>query len=63
MPDMLQPIARLLPLSFLVSSVRDIVVNGVGIAGQLPTVAGLLVWLAITLTLAIRLFRWKEVAT
>jgi ABC-2 type transport system permease protein len=63
MPDMLQPIARLLPLSFLVSSVRDIIVNGVGIAGQLPTVAGLLVWLAITLTLAIRLFRWKEVAT
>lgn len=63
MPDLLQPIARLLPLSFVVSSVREVIVNGVGIAAQIPTLIGLLVWLAIALTLAIRLFRWKEVAT
>jgi ABC-2 type transport system permease protein len=63
MPDMLQPVAKLLPLSFLVSGVRDNIVNGVSLADQLPTLAGLFVWLAISLTLAIRLFRWKEVAT
>ena len=63
MPDMLQPIARLLPLSFVVSSVREVIVNGVSIAAQIPTLIGLFVWLAISLTLAIRFFRWKEVAS
>jgi ABC-2 type transport system permease protein len=63
MPDVLQPVARLLPLSFLANGVRDIIVNGVGLLDQIPTLAGLLVWLAIALTLAIRRFRWKEVAT
>jgi ABC-2 type transport system permease protein len=63
MPDMLQPIARLLPLSFVVTSVREIIVNGVSIVEQIPTLVGLFVWLAIGLTLAIRFFRWKEVAT
>jgi len=62
-PDALQPVARLLPLSFLATGVRDIIVNGVGLLEQIPTLAGLLVWLAIALTLAIRRFRWKEVAT
>jgi len=63
MPDLLQPIARLLPLSFVVTSVREIIVNGVSIVQQIPTLVGLFVWLAIGLTLAIRFFRWKEVAT
>jgi len=63
MPDLLQPIARLLPLSFVVSSVREVILNGTPIAEQIPTLIGLLVWLAIGLTLAIRFFRWKEVAT
>ena len=62
MPDVLQPVARLLPLSFLATGVREIIVNGVSVFEQLPTVIGLLVWFAIALTLAIRLFRWKEVA-
>jgi ABC-2 type transport system permease protein len=63
MPDMLQPIARLLPLSFVVSSVREVIVNGLSLAQQVPTIIGLFVWLAISLTLAIRMFRWKEVAS
>jgi ABC-type multidrug transport system permease subunit len=62
MPGLLQPIANLLPLTFLVHAVRDVIVNGISIFAQLPTLAGLLVWLAIALTLAIRGFRWKEVA-
>lgn len=62
MPEALQPIASVLPLTFVVSSVREVVVNGVSLVEQLPTVAGLVVWLALGLTLAIRLFRWKEIA-
>jgi ABC-2 type transport system permease protein len=63
MPDALQPIASVLPLTFVVSSVREVIVNGVSLIEQIPTVIGLVVWLALGLALAIRLFRWKEVAT
>ncbi|HUF74450.1 MAG TPA: ABC transporter permease [Gammaproteobacteria bacterium] len=63
MPELLQPIAKLLPLSFVVSSVREVILDGTSIAEQIPTLIGLLAWLAIGLTLAIRFFRWKEVAT
>jgi ABC-2 type transport system permease protein len=62
MPGLLQPIASVLPLTFLVDAVREVIVNGVSIFAQLPTLAGLAVWLALALTLAIRGFRWKEVA-
>ena len=63
MPDALQPLAKILPLSFVVSSVREVIVNGVSLLQQIPTMLGLFVWLGISLTLAIRLFRWKEVAS
>jgi len=62
MPGALQPLARVLPLTFVVSSLREIIVNGLSLAEQLPTLLGLVVWLAIALFLAIRMFRWKEVA-
>jgi ABC-2 type transport system permease protein len=62
MPGILQPLARVLPLTFVVSSLREVIVNGLSLAEQIPTVLGLGVWLAIGLALAIRLFRWKEVA-
>lgn len=63
MPDVLQPVARLLPLSFVASSVREVIVNGLPLLQQIPTLIGLVVWLAISLLLAIKLFVWKEVAT
>lgn len=63
MPEPLQPVARLLPLSFVVSSVREVIINGLSIAEQIPTMIGLVVWLGVSLTLAIRFFRWKEVAS
>jgi ABC-2 type transport system permease protein len=61
-PEVLQPVARILPLSFLSTGVREIIVNGTSLAAQVPVLVGLIVWLGITLTLAIRMFRWKEVA-
>ena len=63
MPEGLQPIARLLPLSFLSTSVRAVIVDGQSLLEQIPTMIGLVVWLAISLLLAIKLFVWKEVAT
>jgi ABC-2 type transport system permease protein len=62
MPHALQPIAKVLPLTFVVASIRDVIVNGLSLFEQLPTLLGLVVWLALSLTLAIRQFRWKEVA-
>jgi ABC-2 type transport system permease protein len=63
MPEVLQPVASVLPLSFVVSGLREVIVNGLSIADQIPTVIGLAVWLVISLLLAIKLFVWKEVAT
>jgi ABC-2 type transport system permease protein len=63
MPDALQPIAKVLPLSFVAGSLREVIVNGLGLLEQIPTLVGLAVWLAIALFLAIRMFHWKEVAT
>jgi ABC-type multidrug transport system permease subunit len=63
MPAVLQPVASVLPLSFVVSGLREIIVNGLSIAEQIPTAIGLAVWLVISLLLAIKLFVWKEVAT
>ena len=63
MPEGLQPIASVLPLSFVVSGVRGVIIDGQSLLEQVPTVLGLVVWLAISLFLAIRMFVWKEVAT
>lgn len=63
MPEVLQPVANLLPLTFVASGVREVIVNGLSLAEQIPTMIGLAAWLAVSLTLAIRLFRWKDVAT
>jgi ABC-2 type transport system permease protein len=63
MPEGLQPIASVLPLSFVVDGLREVIVDGTGLLEQLPMLLGLAVWLAISLFLAIRMFVWKEVAT
>jgi len=43
MPHVLQPIAKLLPLSFVVNGFRDVIVNGLSLTQQIPTVIGLIV--------------------
>jgi ABC-2 type transport system permease protein len=63
MPDALQPLAKLLPLTYVVDGLREVIVNGLSLIDQIPTLIGLVVWLALSLTLAIRMFRWKEVAS
>jgi ABC-2 type transport system permease protein len=62
LPDLIPPLARLLPLSFVATGLREIIVNGAAIGDILSTLAGLIVWAIVALGLAIRLFVWKEVA-
>lgn len=63
MPELIQPVASLLPLSFVVTGLREVIVNGLSLLELMPTMLGLVVWLAIALFAAIKLFVWKEVAS
>lgn len=59
MPEALQVITGYLPLTYLADSMRDITIDGQVLWAQWPEVVGLAVWLAITFTIAVRLFRWE----
>ncbi len=62
LPQLLQPVAAALPLSFTATALRQIANDGVTLLGVLPQLAGLGVWMVVGLALATRLFVWKEVA-
>ena len=63
LPSWIQPLAKILPLSFVASSLREISNNGLSLFEILPQLAGLGAWLVIGFLLATRLFVWKEVAS
>ena len=63
MPTIVQPIASLLPLSFVVNGLRGVAIEGANVITLMPNVIGILIWIAIVLGFAIKLFNWKEVAT
>lgn len=62
LPALIQPVAKVLPLSFLADALRDIIIDGATLAQQLGNLVGLAVWAVLALLLAIRLFVWKDVA-
>jgi len=62
MPEIVQPIAYLLPLSFVSTGMRDIANEGASLISIMPSLIGIAVWLVIGFILATRLFVWKEVA-
>lgn len=62
MPEWIQPVAQLLPLSFVANALREIANNGTLLVDLAPSLAGIAVWFVIAFTLATRLFVWKEVA-
>ena len=62
MPGFIQPIAYVLPLSFVSTGMRDIANEGASLLGIMPSLAGITVWLVVAFVLATRLFVWKEVA-
>lgn len=62
MPELMQPVAQLLPLSFIATAMREIANNGAHLLEIMPSLIGIAVWLVIAFALAIRFFVWKEVA-
>ncbi len=62
MPALIQPIAYVLPLSFISTGMRDIANEGASLLAIMPSLLGIAVWLVIGFVLATRLFVWKEVA-
>ncbi len=62
LPDLVQPVAKLLPLSFISTGIREIAINGASLLELVPQLVGVTIWAVITLVLSIRMFVWKEVA-
>jgi len=62
LPDLVQPLAKLLPLSYISTGIREIAINGASLLELLPQLVGVSIWAVIVLVLSIRMFVWKEVA-
>jgi ABC-2 type transport system permease protein len=62
MPELIQPIAQILPLSFVSTGMRDIANEGASLLAIGPSLIGIAVWFVIAFMLATRFFVWKEVA-
>ena len=62
MPAIIQPIATMLPLSFVATAMREIANNGASLLDIAPSLIGISVWFVVAFVLATRLFVWKEVA-
>ena len=62
MPEWIQPVAHLLPLSFVSTGMREIANAGATLLEIFPSLIGIAVWFVISFIAATRLFLWKEVA-
>ena len=62
MPEIVQPIVYSLPLSSVVSSLREIANDGVSFMALSTSTIGVLIWVLISFVIATRFFVWKEVA-
>jgi len=62
LPDLVQPLAKLLPLSYISTGIREIAINDASLLELLPQLVGVSIWAVIVLVLSIRMFVWKEVA-
>ena len=63
MPEFVQPVASVLPLTFVVNGLREIATNGLTLMEIVPDLIGIAVWMVIGFLLATRYFVWKEVAS
>jgi ABC-2 type transport system permease protein len=59
MPQFLQSIARLIPLTYLADALRQVMVGGTAFAPLWVCAAVLLVWLAVCFGIAARKFQWQ----
>jgi ABC-2 type transport system permease protein len=63
MPRFVEALAELLPLTYLLHALRDVFVGAEGLGGSLSSLAVLLIWGAIGVALATRMFGWEPRAT
>lgn len=59
MPEFLQEVTRLLPLTYLNNALRAVINDGAGLDVIGTDVIGLAIWGVITFVIATRLFRWE----
>jgi ABC-type multidrug transport system permease subunit len=57
-PDGAQPFIKALPLTQLVSALRQVILDGAGLIEVSPALIILTAWTVVTFTLALRFFRW-----
>ena len=62
MPEMVQPVVYSLPLSSVVSSLREIANDGASFLSLSSSTIGILIWVLIAFLISTRFFVWKEVA-
>jgi len=58
-PKFLQPLARILPLTYLNNAFQKVAFGGASIIDTWPMIVGLLIWGAIVYIIDIRIFRWE----
>ncbi len=58
-PGALQPAIRALPLTALIDALRAHMLQGAGLAQVAPQLGVLGIWLVVSFTLALKLFRWR----
>jgi ABC-2 type transport system permease protein len=62
MPEIIQPIIHILPLTVVVRGMRGIANDGLSFADMNIVLIGIVAWLLISFVLATKLFVWKKVA-
>jgi ABC-type multidrug transport system permease subunit len=58
-PGLLQPFIRVLPLTAAIDALRGNMLQAIPLTNLLAPVAVLLVWLIVTFSLSLRIFRWR----
>jgi ABC-type polysaccharide/polyol phosphate export permease len=57
-PEAIQPLIQVLPLTPLIHSLREVMLEGAGLVSQGTEIAVLTAWATVTFALALRWFRW-----
>jgi ABC-type multidrug transport system permease subunit len=58
-PDVVQPLIQLLPLTPLIDALRSVMLDGASLIDLSGEITIMTVWLVVTFSLALRLFRWS----
>ena len=62
LPDIIQPLAKILPLSVIASGLRGIANDGLTLLSFDLNLVGVIFWLVISFIFATRYFVWRDVA-